>query len=77
MAILMKLTDNNLYEKYIKHRGSDFAKRNILTHFWGHSKRRDNELLWRDRRDNVFSMERQRDNVFLWETQFIFKITNF
>jgi hypothetical protein len=52
MAILMKFTDNNLYEKYIKNRGSDFAKRNILTHFWGHSKRID-------RRDNVFLWETQ------------------
>ncbi len=70
MAILMKLTDNNLYEKYIKNRGSDFAKRNILTHFWGHSKRRDNVFLWRDRETMYFLWG---DNVFLWETQFIFK----
>ncbi len=37
---------------------------------WGHSKRRDNVLLWRDRRDHVFSIGRQ---CFLWERQFIFK----
>jgi hypothetical protein len=64
MAILMKLTDNNLYEKYMKSHGSDFAKRNILTHFWGRSKRRDNVLLWRDRRDNVSTLVQVSVNYF-------------
>jgi hypothetical protein len=74
MTILMKLTDNNLYEKYIKNRGSDFAKRNILTHFWGHIKG-----------ETMYSYgETERQCIFYGETMYFYgkhnlylNITNF